>query len=212
MAVHDHDGLLTDEALLHNIAHGCEDCFELLFMRFFRPVSNLAKRILNDRFEAEDVAQEVFLAIHNQRERFDPGLAPAHTWILQFAYYKSLKRRRYLSNRHFYDKHISVEDDGDDPLFIEPPFAQTSVEFKALIAQAFASITPAQRGVIEKVYFEGRTLREISQIERKHLAGIRNSYYRGINALRLFLTKGVRASHDRGGVSTKGKPEYEIKL
>jgi len=34
MPDHQHGGLLTDEALLHNIAHGCEDCFDLLFLRF----------------------------------------------------------------------------------------------------------------------------------------------------------------------------------
>ena len=54
MAAHEHVGLLTDEALLHNVAHGCGDCFDLLFLRFFRPVLNLAYRIIRDRTEAED--------------------------------------------------------------------------------------------------------------------------------------------------------------
>lgn len=70
--VHNHVGVLTDEALLHNIAHRCEDCFDLLFLRFHRSVLNLAYKIIRDRPEAEDVVQEVFLAIHEQRERFDP--------------------------------------------------------------------------------------------------------------------------------------------
>jgi len=33
MPDHEHGGLLTDEALLHNIAHGCEDCFDVLFLQ-----------------------------------------------------------------------------------------------------------------------------------------------------------------------------------
>ena len=53
MEGHEHAGLLTDEAVLHNIAHGCEDCFDLLFLRFFRPVLNLAYKIIRDRSEAE---------------------------------------------------------------------------------------------------------------------------------------------------------------
>jgi RNA polymerase sigma-70 factor (ECF subfamily) len=69
--VHDHVGLLRDEALLHNIAHRCEDCFDLLFLRFYRLVLNLAYKIIRDRPEAEDVVQEVFLAIHEQRERVE---------------------------------------------------------------------------------------------------------------------------------------------
>ncbi len=112
MTEHEHPGLLTDEALLHNIAHGCEDCFDLLFSRFFRPILNLAYKIIRDRPEAEDVVQEVFLAIHEQRERFDPSVGTARTWVLQFGYYKSLKRRRYLSKRHFYEPHVRVDDGG----------------------------------------------------------------------------------------------------
>jgi len=76
MARHPHAGLLTDEAVLHNVAHGCEDCFDLLFLRFLRPVVSLAFKILRDGSEAEELVQEVFLAIHEQRERFDPSLGP----------------------------------------------------------------------------------------------------------------------------------------
>jgi DNA-directed RNA polymerase specialized sigma24 family protein len=115
MAAHEHAGLLTDEALLHNIAHGCEDCFDLLFLRFFRPTLRLAFKILREKTEAEDIVQEVFLAIHQQRERFDPSVGTARTWVLQFAYYKSLKRRTYLWNRQFYAPHVDEDGDGCDP-------------------------------------------------------------------------------------------------
>jgi RNA polymerase sigma-70 factor, ECF subfamily len=212
MAAHEHPGLLTDEALLHNVAHGCEDCFDLLFLRFFRPVLNLAYRIIRDRTEAEDIVQEVFLAIHEQRERFDPSVGSARTWVLQFGYYKALKRRRYLSKRQFYDKHIDVDDDYGDALVAQPEFIQRNVESKELIEQALASLTAGQRRVVEMLHFEGHTLREISQMQGKELAGIRNSYYRGINALKLFLGGGVRRSEEKFKVSTRRKEEYEIEL
>src|ERR1700737_2563608 len=111
MAGHQHVGLLTEEALLHNIAHGCEDCFDLLFLRFFRPTLSLAFKILRDKSEAEDIVQDVFLAIHQQRERFDPSVGTARTWVLQFGYYKSLKRRRYLSTRQFYTRHPNLDEE-----------------------------------------------------------------------------------------------------
>ena len=210
--VHHHVGLLTDEALLHNIAHRCEDCFDLLFLRFHRPVLNLAYKIIRDRPEAEDVVQEVFLAIHEQRERFDPSVASARTWVLQFGYYKSLKRRRYLSKRQFYDKHVCLDQDGYDPLLVQPEFIQRSTECKELVAQGLASLNTAQRRVVELLHFEGHTLREISEMEGKELAGIRNSYYRGINALRSFLGRDIRRSVDKAKVSVNRKEEYEIEL
>ena len=201
MSEHAHVGLLTDEALLHNIAHGCDDCFDLLFLRFFRPVLNLAYKIIRDRPEAEDVVQEVFLSIHEQRERFDPSVGSARTWVLQFGYYKSLKRRRYLARRHFYEEHVHVEDDPREPLVVQPEFVQRSVECREIVEQALAGLPPPQRRVIELLHFEGHTLREISEIEGKELTGIRNSYYRGLNALKAILHNGVRSGEaGTGGV------------
>ena len=205
MAGHPHVGLLTDEALLHNIAHGCEDCFDLLFLRFFRPVLNMAFKIIRDRSEAEDVVQEVFLSIHEQRERFDPSVGTARTWVLQFGYYKSLKRRTYLWNRQFYARHVDEDGDGRDPALAQPEFIQRSVEEKEIVEQVLASLNPAQRRIMELLHFEGHTLREISQMEGKELGAIRNSYYRGINELKLFLGGGARRSEKKVRVSAKRK-------
>ncbi len=212
MAGHQHLGLLTDEALLHNIAHGCEDCFDLLFLRFFRPTLSLAFKILRDRSEAEDVVQEVFLAIHQQRERFDPSVGTARTWVLQFGYYKSLKRRTYLCNRQFYAPHVDEAGDGRDPALVQAEFIQRSVEEKEIVKQCLASLNPAQRRIVKLLHFEGHTLREISQMEGKELGAIRNSYYRGLKTLKTFLTEGVRRGQVRAAIPTKRQEEYEIEL
>lgn len=212
MTEHDHGGLLTDEALLHNIAHGCEDCFDLLFLRFLRPVLNLAYKILRDRPEAEDVVQEVFLAIHRQREKFDPSVGSARTWVLQFAYYKSLKRRRFLSSRHFYDQHTPVDDTVSDPLLVHPEFVQRSLECREIVERALAGLTPGQRRVVELLHFEGQTLREISKLEGRELTSVRNSYYRGIKAMRMAWARDSLRADDKAAVSARRKEEYEIEL
>lgn len=212
MQGHQHPGLLTDEALLHNIAHGCEDCFDLLFLRFFRPTLSLAFKILRDRSEAEDIVQDVFLAIHQQRERFDPSLGTARTWVLQFGYYKSLKRRTYLLNRQFYAAHVDEHGDGHDPALLQPEFVQRSLEEKEIIEQGLASLNPAQRRVVELLHFEGHTLREISLMEGKELGAIRNSYYRGLKALKTGLSGVIRRSQVRAASPAKRQEEYEIEL
>jgi len=212
MERHQHAGMLTDEALLHNVAQGCEDCFDLLFLRFFRPILSLAFKILRDRSEAEDVVQDVFLAIHQQRERFDPSIGSGRTWVLQFGYYKSLRRRKYLSNRHFYAPHLDEHGDGRDPALVQPESIQRSVEAKEIIEQGLACLNPAKRRVMELLHFEGHTLREISQMEGKELGTIRNSYYRGLKALKTALSEGVRRSHVRATPPAKRQEEYEIKL
>jgi RNA polymerase sigma-70 factor (ECF subfamily) len=212
MAEHEHAGLLTDEALLHNIAHGCESCFDQLFLRFFRPILSLAFKILRDRTEAEDVVQEVFLAIHEQRERFNPSVGSARTWVLQFGYYKALRRRTYLWKRHFYCQPMNGDGDHRDPVLVQPEFIQKSLEHKEIVEQGLACLNPMQRRVVELLHFEGHTLREISQMEGKELGAIRNSYYRGLKALRAILGEGAGSRQVVTRVSRKRQEEYEIEL
>jgi hypothetical protein len=49
-------------------------------------------------------------------------------------------------------------------------------------------------------------------MQGKELAGIRNSYYRGLNTLKTFLGGGARRSEEKVRVSTKRKEQYEIEL
>jgi Sigma-70 region 2 len=55
------------------------------FFVFFRPVLTWLK-IIRARSDAEDVVQEVFLSIHEQRKRSDPSVGSARTWVKQFDY------------------------------------------------------------------------------------------------------------------------------
>lgn len=109
MLAHEHRDTFSDDVLLQHVSNGCEECFAVLFHRYFRQVLALAFKILRVRSEAEDILQEVFLAIFLQRERFDPAKGSVKTWILQFAYFRSLLRRRYLRVRNFYKQEEVAE-------------------------------------------------------------------------------------------------------
>jgi RNA polymerase sigma-70 factor (ECF subfamily) len=103
MSSHENHGFLeSDDALLREMCSGCTECFSMLFHRYCRGVFSIANRILRDPREAEDILQEVFLAIFQQQEKYDASRGSVRTWILQFAYFKALVRRRYLRIRNFY--------------------------------------------------------------------------------------------------------------
>ena len=53
--------------------------------------------------------QEVFFEIFNKAAQFDPVKGSTKTWIVQYAYHRSLSRRQYLSLRNFYDRHQTAE-------------------------------------------------------------------------------------------------------
>jgi DNA-directed RNA polymerase specialized sigma24 family protein len=95
---------LSDEDVMERLRKGDPDALPILFDRFYRLVLRIASRILRDAGEAEDVMQEVFLEIFKRVAQFDPAKGSAKTWILQYAYHRSLSRRQYLALRNFYDR------------------------------------------------------------------------------------------------------------
>jgi|SRR5580765_3278081 RNA polymerase sigma-70 factor (ECF subfamily) len=184
---HSHARSSSDEALIHNITDGCCECFSALFERYCRRVLAVAFRILRDQHEAEDITQEVFLAIFLQRERFDESRGSVKTWILQFAYFKSLLRRRYLRIRKFYEQEEYSESQDFRAASGSDLVGLSSADWATLVESGLASLSPKQRQVMELVHFEGFTLQETAEKIRESFANTRNYYYRGLKALRVYL-------------------------
>jgi RNA polymerase sigma-70 factor (ECF subfamily) len=173
--------------LLQRVNDGCEECFALLFHRYFRHVFGLAFKILRERSEAEDILQEVFLAIFLQRERFDPAKGSVKTWILQFAYFRSLLRRRYLRIRNFYKQQEVLEGQQIRAGSPESIAGMNRSEWTRFVESGIGKLNAPQRQTIQMVHFEGRTLKEAAEILRESLPNTRNYYYRGLKALRVYL-------------------------
>jgi RNA polymerase sigma-70 factor (ECF subfamily) len=187
MARDDHCERPSDDLLIQHVSRGCAQCFASLFHRYFREVYSLAFGILRDKAESEDILQEVFLAVYLQRERYDPARGTVRTWILQFAYFKSLLRRRYLRIRRCYQEEEEAEARELRSRPAPALLGLSAAECARCVETAIAAINSKQRRVIELVHFDGYTLRECSEIMGESLANTRNYYYRGLQALRDYL-------------------------
>jgi len=210
MPPHEHFDSLADDDLLRNIGQGCTDCFALLFHRYCRQVFSVSYRILRDKAETEDLLQEVFLSIYLQQERYDSSRGSIRTWILQFAYFKSLLRRRYLRIRHFYkDEELSEarEMRGGESSNLK---GMNPGEWARYVETGIATLGVKQRRVIELVHFDGYTLQEAAEILRESLANTRNLYYRGLKGLKEFLNGKAALQKAHENVVLEGKDEYRF--
>lgn len=90
-------GIQTDEAELIAAAKvGDQDAFQQIVERYQGAVYNLAYRMLGTPEEAEDAAQEIFVRLYRQLERYDPT-RKFSTWTLAIATnycIDQLRRRR----------------------------------------------------------------------------------------------------------------------
>jgi RNA polymerase sigma-70 factor (ECF subfamily) len=178
----------SDEDVIERLRHGHSDALPLLFDRFYRLVLKIAVRILRDPGEAEDVMQDVFFEIFNKAAQFDPAKGSVKTWVLQYAYHRSLSRRQYLALRSFYDRRQISEREVSESNSPDGSWrGLTFQEWRRVIEQGLTTLNEKQRKTLELVCFEGLSLREIADRTKESLPNVRHHYYRGLEGLRKFL-------------------------
>jgi RNA polymerase sigma-70 factor, ECF subfamily len=178
----------TDEELMEQLRGGQADALAVLFDRHYRLVFSVALRILHDHGEAEDLMQEVFLEIYKKIDDYDPDKGNAKTWILQYAYHRSLNRQKYLSIRSFYDD----RQDSDLAQWELPQSPNgwnglTYDDWAQVLQKGMASLSEKERMTLDLAYFQGLQLKEIAAQINEPLGNVRNYYYRGLKKLRDFL-------------------------
>jgi RNA polymerase sigma-70 factor, ECF subfamily len=186
--------MLDDAELGAALLNGCNDALAILFERYSRLVFHIARNIVKDDGEAEETVQQVFFDLFRAIRQFRPERGSFKTWLVQFAYHRSINRRQHLLSNGFYNS----EELNDTMLGHMLDGSQRALQFGALetthfISQILATLKPSQRRVIELTYFEGLTAEEIgSQIGEK-ASNVRHSLYRGLSVLRHALLEGGQA-------------------
>ena len=172
---------VTDEELLTQIGLGSKEGLGVLFRRYRRPVLNVARRILRDDSEAEDLCQEVFLFLFQNAKAFDAKKGTALSWIIQIAYHRAMNRRQYLAFR----QHYTVEELNEEQIDTsrQRPFID-EIAARTLLNRLREKLTREQQQTLELHFFEGYSLREIAEKTNQTLGNTRNHFYRGLDRLR----------------------------
>jgi len=96
-------GASCDE-LLVLIAAGQVAAFEALYRREMPSVRALSYRLLRNRHQADEVAQEVLLHIWQRAGQFDPALGGGRAWILRMTRCRAIDRIRLCENARVRDQ------------------------------------------------------------------------------------------------------------
>src|SRR4029077_15523350 len=87
-----------DEELMRQVADGSTEALGLLHRRFARLIFGLAVQSL-DRAAAEDLVQEVLLAVWRNARRFEPERGTVRAWVLQITHFRVLNELRRRSRQ-----------------------------------------------------------------------------------------------------------------
>jgi RNA polymerase sigma-70 factor (ECF subfamily) len=161
---------VPDEFLIEQISDGNESAFEELVQRYQVKVLNLIYYFLNDRWEAEDVAQEVFLKVWKNASKFK-GKSKFSTWLYRIVINLCLNHRRARKKDLNYQDSIffNASDCLNNPEFAEnhqynPHQILEKKEREIIVNQAIRLLPPKQRMGLILSRFEGYSYAEISEL------------------------------------------------
>jgi RNA polymerase sigma-70 factor (ECF subfamily) len=172
----------TPEELLRLTALGREDAFEELYDAFAARVFGLARRVVRDPSQAEEVAQEVFLEIWRRASRYDRSRGSATSWIMTLTHARAVDRVRSAqaaTDREFRVAHASTERDVDTVVeAVESSFERRAVQ------RCMGTLTELQRESITLAYYSGYTYREVAELLTAPLPTIKTRLRDGLIRLR----------------------------
>jgi RNA polymerase sigma-70 factor (ECF subfamily) len=149
-----------EAALLLRIREKDERAIEALYARYSGPLYSLAYQVTGaDRF-AQEVVQEVFIAVWKDAGRFDPSRGALSSWLFALARHKAIDLVRKESNVRKRTADVDLElHEADDDVDRE---AWLNVRRDAVRA-AITQLPDAQRTALELAFFAGLTHVEVAE-------------------------------------------------
>ena len=160
---------LSEAELIAAARAGQQDAFAEIVERYSGTVYNLALRLMNDRYEAEDVLQETFISAFRALDRFE-GRSQLSTWLYRIAYNASLMRlRKRRAPVESLDAPRETEDGELMPRQLVdwtslPDELLLSKEFRGTLNTALASLPESLRSVFVLRDIEGLSTAETAVV------------------------------------------------
>jgi len=175
-----------DLQFLLMVRRGEPDGASELFRRYGTPVLRYADRMLGNRAEAEEVAQEVFLKLITRVDQYD-GRASVASWLFAIAANASRDRLRRSARRSAVSLEAVAEVATDDPLADE---ALAVRERRDLVRKALAALSPDQREALVLARYHGLPYAEVAKALAISEGAVKTRIFRAMEKLRDVVSQG----------------------
>lgn len=132
--------------------------FQHLFDRFGGKVQGYLRRTGLDPADAENILQDIMLAVWQKARLFDPERASARTWIFSLARNRLIDIKR-SGKRESAALERYAHETADDQIYEEDMLARAAGEKSVAL---LSLIPPEQASVLLMAYVEGKSHREIA--------------------------------------------------
>ena len=174
-------------AALARVAAGDRAALRIVYQDTSAKLFGVCLRILNDRSEAEDVLQDVYVTVWRKAATFDPARASPITWLVAIARNRAIDRLRSSAASRRSEPIESAEDVRD-----EAPAALDLVvaaEQRERLKACLGELEERQAQVIRSAFLDGATYEQLARRMSVPLGTMKSWIRRGLMKLRACLER-----------------------
>ena len=197
----------SDSELLRRMGAGDQEAFRTIYQRCQGPIYRFALHMTGNTFLAEDVTQEVFMTLIQERGRFDPSRGTLSAYL--FGIGRNLLMRR-LDREQVYVPFLEHGREngggngggrnGTHAVLVMPPNDFIRGETIERVRQAVASLPPNYREVVVLCDLQDMSYDEAARVMECAVGTVRSRLHRA----RTLLTEKLREFHRPAASSATG--------
>jgi len=175
---------VSDAQLVTLIGRYSEPALAEIYRRHGGPVYGLAKKILNNAQEADDVTQDVFLRLWNNPQRFDPSRGSLRTYLLNDSHGRAVDLVRSLNARRTRE----MNDATRTPVTTYDLQHQLwDLALAREVHQALERLPADEREAIELAYFQSHSYVQVAEILGQPEGTVKSRIRNGMRRMRATL-------------------------
>jgi RNA polymerase sigma-70 factor (ECF subfamily) len=177
---------VSDAQLVISIARFSEVALAEVYRRHGGAVFGLARRVLSNESEAQDVTQDVFLRLWNHPDRFDAARGSLRSFLLTQSHGKAVDAIRSLNARRSREVR-------DGQLTAAAAYDINNEAWDLALSdhvtRALDALPDHERRVIELAYFEGQTYVEVARTLGQPEGTVKSQIRKGMQRMRSALVE-----------------------
>ena len=204
---------LSDYELITRVLDGDKDYFAELVRRYKNLVYSVVMRMLHNRDEADDLAQEIFIKAYINLDKYYPDYKFS-TWIIRISTNHVIDYRR--KNHNETQTIEDIDYSGIHGLAAEtsPETEYLKKELKQTLDKLVGSLPEMYRIPIILYHEQGLSYQEIADIIEQPLSKVKNRIFRGRKMLKESLTSNAyiepTKKNQKSVKTMKEEPSYGL--
>jgi RNA polymerase sigma-70 factor (ECF subfamily) len=174
-------GEASDAQLVTLVARYDEIALAEIYRRHGGAVFGLARRVLDNQTEAEDVTQEIFLRLWNQPERFDPSRGTLRSFLLTQTHSRAVDVIRSLTSSRRREMNAAAQTANAS---YDVHREAWDIVVSAEVKRALQELPVEERRAIELAYFQGHTYVQVAQILNEPEGTVKGRIRNGMRRMR----------------------------